>query len=296
MITALIDGDWILYAAGFAGQRTELVCPSLFKDRPFKNITEIRAAAGDSKLSPKLIYSRDILDPESHFYHSAKSMIETQLKKVYDKFGQDVKPHVMIDGDGNFRSRLATIRPYKGTRSAHAKPLFYNNIRQYLLDAWDAEVIYDQEADDAMAITATDMARDKKRCIIVGVDKDMLQVPGWHLNPKKGFMKISEDEARYRLYVQAAMGDTVDNIAGAYKVGPAAAKAHFAVEQTENQMWETLVHIYQKTIDKAGDDKLLYAGLDARRAAVENMRLVYLRRKPNEMWQAPDTGRRNEDG
>ena len=29
MIKALVDGDWILYAAGFAGQKTGIVCPSL---------------------------------------------------------------------------------------------------------------------------------------------------------------------------------------------------------------------------------------------------------------------------
>ncbi|KKK80132.1 hypothetical protein LCGC14_2826580, partial [marine sediment metagenome] len=41
MIHALIDGDWILYAAGFAGQKTKLVCPVLFGMEEFDNITTL---------------------------------------------------------------------------------------------------------------------------------------------------------------------------------------------------------------------------------------------------------------
>ena len=32
---ALIDGDWILYAAGFAGQKTKFVAPAQFGEQEF---------------------------------------------------------------------------------------------------------------------------------------------------------------------------------------------------------------------------------------------------------------------
>jgi 5'-3' exonuclease len=284
MITALIDGDWILYAAGFAGQRTEMVCPALFGDEKFKNMTEIRERADDKNLSPTLMYSRNVLDPEEHFYHSAKSMIETNCMKVAERFDEDVTPRVIIDGDGNFRSRLATIRQYKGQRGVHAKPLMFNNIRSYLLDVWKAEVVFDQESDDEMAIIQTDLTSAGEKCIIVGVDKDMLQVPGWHLNPNKGFKKISEREGVERLYVQAIQGDSVDNIAGAYKFGPAAARKAITAEMTEKEMWEKAIDCYQISIDKYGNK---YGGLTATEAALENMRLVYLRRVRDELWNGP---------
>jgi 5'-3' exonuclease len=284
MITALIDGDWILYAAGFAGQRTEMVCPALFGDEKFKNMTEIRERADDKNLSPTLMYSRNVLDPEEHFYHSAKSMIETNCMKVAERFDEDVTPRVIIDGDGNFRSRLATIRQYKGQRGVHAKPLMFNNIRSYLLDVWKAEVVFDQESDDEMAIIQTDLTSAGEKCIIVGVDKDMLQVPGWHLNPNKGFKKISEREGVERLYVQAIQGDSVDNIAGAYKFGPAAARKAITAEMTEKEMWEKAIDCYQISIDKHGNK---YGGLTATEAALENMRLVYLRRVRDELWNGP---------
>lgn len=300
MITALIDGDWILYAAGFAGQRTkcvyvdnesEIVILGDTMTECKKELAEIRDEGGESihDFSTSNLYRRDEVDPESYFYHSAKKMIEGQCDKIADKFGVTVTPRVMMDGDGNFRSRLATIRPYKGTRHVHAKPHMYNNIRQYLLDCWEAEVIYDQETDDEMAIVQTDYNAAGDKCIIVGVDKDMLQVPGWHLNPNKGFKRVGEREGLERLYVQAAMGDSVDNIAGAFKCGPAAAKKAFMDRgDTEEDMWNRLVDLYDNSIDKHGNQ---YGGLTAEQAALENMRLVYLRRERGELWLPP--GQRN---
>ena len=287
-ITALIDGDWILYAAGFAGQRKELVAVHAtgHADGPFPNITALKVALDGTPEDTYDVFSRDLLDDERNFYHSAKMMIAGNCNKIADRFGEDVIPRIIMDGDGNFRTRIATIRPYKGTRGVHAKPLMYNEIRQYLLDAWKAEVVYDQETDDEMAIIQTEMTAAKEKCIIVAVDKDMLQVPGWHLNPNKGFKKVSKAGGLLRLYIQAAQGDPVDNIAGAYKVGPKAARDIFTIAEDELVMWDALVYLYQTSIYKYPDENL-YNGLCAEEAALENMRLVYLRRERGETWNPP---------
>lgn len=290
MITAFIDGDWILYAAGFAGQKNELVCPLGFGNAVFKNITEIRKAwkedGGDNAALPlPPTYSRFVLDEESHFYHSAKSMIERSVTRIADKFNTECIPIVMIDGDGNFRSRIAKIKPYKGTRSVHAKPLMYNSIRQYMLDHHAAVVIHGEETDDAMAIMQTELIAAKQHSIIVSIDKDMLQVAGWHHNPNKGFKLITANVGLRWLYTQGIMGDSTDNIGGAYKYGPVAAKKIIAGCDNEKAMWHATLTAYQTSINKHGYE--LYNGLDAYDAAVENMRLVYLRRKPLELWMPP---------
>jgi DNA polymerase-1 len=202
-------------------------------------------------------------------------MIEKNCEKIASKFDEEVLAVVLIDGDGNFRNRLATIKPYKGTRSVQAKPLMYNDIRQYLLDAWDAGVVYGQETDDEMAIRQTIDVADGFKSVIVAVDKDMLQVPGWHLNPNKGFKNIGKKEAVYRQYAQCITGDATDNIGGAYKCGPAAAKRYLADCTTEAEMWDATVKAYRDSIEKHGDQ---YGGLGAVPAATENMRLIYLRR------------------
>ncbi len=289
-IHAFIDGDWILYAAGFAGQKKRLVCPTLFGPQEFANVTELKTLIAteedqewDAEADP--VYSRDVLDPERFFYHSAKKMIETQLQKIGAKFNEEkVTYTVMMDGDGNFRNQIATIKPYKGTRSIHAKPLMYNSIRQYLLDAFKAEVIFDHETDDEMAIRQTVLNSQKARSIIVAVDKDMLQVPGWHLNPNKGFKKVSPHQGELFLFRQCLSGDAVDNIGGAYKVGPVAAKKIIVPGMTQQEMWDATVAKYELTVEKFGDN---YNGLNGEEAATENMRLVYLRRTYDELWTPP---------
>ena len=291
-ITALIDGDWILYAAGFAGQKTAIVCPSYYGALELKTMTSLRerleADGFELNESEDPTYSRSRLDPDTHFLQSAKKMIEGNCNKIAEKFGEEVEPYVIIDGDGNFRSQAATIRPYKGQRSVHAKPLMYNNIRAYLLDHWDAKVVYNQESDDEMAILQTAMTLDGKKSVIVSIDKDMLQVPGWHLNPNKGFKKISEGEGLWRLYVQCVQGDTVDNIGGAAGFGPAKAKQYILPGMSELEMWHATLDAYETSMRLKGEG--IYGGLTEVEAATENMRLVYLRRQQDETWQPPEEG------
>ncbi len=293
MITAYIDGDWIMYAAGFAGQKNKYVCPSLHGAQEFPTMTELKEQTikevQRDLLDDDYVYSRIVLDPESHFFHSAKNMIQRNVDKIEKKFGEEVDAVVLLDGDGNFRSRLATIRPYKGNRVS-GKPLMYGAIRQYLLDVWRAEVVHGQETDDEMAIRQTaarsaDPLRASRKSIIVAVDKDMLQVPGWHLNPNKGFKFISSKEGTYRLYHQCITGDATDNIGGARKYGPAAATKTLADCKSPAELWDATQAAYHMSIVKHGD---VYGGLSANDAATENMRLVYLRRVHNETWKPPE--------
>lgn len=288
MIKAYIDGDWILYAAGFAGQKTSLVW---FPENEIigpvfgPNVTEIKAliAKDGYKIDEGKVYTNITVDPEAHVYHSAKHMIEGACDKIEKKFGEEVCPIVLMDGDGNFRSRIATIRPYKGTRHVHAKPLMYNNIRQYLLDNWGAEVVHGQETDDEMAIRQTDCRDVGDPSIIVSLDKDMLQVSGWHLNPNKGFKRVGLKEGRVRQYRQCITGDAVDNIGGAFKCGPKSAEC-ITENMSERVMWNLVVDKYGESIDKHGNQ---YGGLSAEDAALENMRLVYLRRSRKQTWTPP---------
>jgi hypothetical protein len=259
----------------------------MFGAQEFKNITALREAAAQEEdgglKEDDFVYSRDVLDPPEYFYHSAKNMIETQLQKIGEKFRiKDVGYTVYIDGDGNFRNTLATIRPYKGNRVS-GKPLFYNQLRQYLLDVFQAQVVHNEETDDKLACELTRLG---KAGIIVGVDKDFLQVPGWHLNPNKGFRKIVPQQGEFLLYKQCLTGDATDNIAGAYKIGPKAASNWLTKKAPPATLWHETVCAYKQTIEKYGTE--IYNGLTAEEAALENMRLVYLRRQPGEIWTPPE--------
>lgn len=288
MITLLLDGDWICYTAGFAGQKTEYVYVSPERDLygPFENKTQAKEAFDGKLPDGYKEYARTYTDPLDHVLHSAKKMIQSQIEKVEAKFNDEVQVIVYVDGHGNFRHQLATIAPYKGNRPSD-KPILHNEIKQYLIESWGAQEVYDIETDDQLAIAQTLANAGGNKTIICAVDKDMLQVPGWHLNPNKGFKKISEQEALGRLYRQAITGDAVDNIKGAYKYGPVAAKKLIRPGMTEDEMWKATVNAYQASIDKYGEDAMLYGELDAEQAALENMRLVYLQRGHGDMYCRP---------
>jgi hypothetical protein len=274
-IHILIDGDWILYAAGFAGQKNVYTIRG--QEPLFDSLTAAREAGG----THETIFVRTDVDELSHVLHSAKLMLNKAIKAVSDKWPDlTPEPIVYIDGDGNFRSRLATIVPYKGNRHPASKPILYNEIREYLLKHWHARVVYDIETDDALAIAQTTLGREQFPSIIVGVDKDLLQVPGWHYNPNKGFVRISPAEARWRLMVQTAAGDATDNIKGAYRVGIKKASDAIPKNGTAAQQWDAVLKLYADSMEKHGN-ALGWTSSDA--AATENFRLVYLLREIDEV-------------
>ena len=289
-ISLFIDGDWIVYAAGFAGQNTEYCYPGIAE--VFSTMTEFAVRyTGNPDARPKdlpkgvQVFSRIVPDPIDHVLHSAKLMLNKAVDRVEKKWGMEVRPTILLDGPGNFRERVATIKPYKGNRTT-PRPVYYQEIRDYLLTKHGASLVYDEETDDMLAQLAIISAGLGGRPVICCVDKDLLQVPGWHFNPNKGFKKISPEEGEVRLYRQAATGDVVDNIGGVYKVGPAKAKEAITERMSEVEKWTVLVSLYRESINKHGPE--LYNGLSAEEAALENMRLVYLRRELGEgLWLPP---------
>ena len=293
MVELLLDGDWLIYTAGFAGQRSEYVTPwGDDREAVYPNQTELAKGLGFERPQDLIefqvpVYSRVVTDPLENVLHTVKSMIETQIRETQKKFkGEDVHITIFVDGDGNFRSRIASIRPYKGTRASNSKPLLFPDIRQYLIDVWDAHVVFDQESDDEMAIRQTLYAEQGTKSVICAVDKDMLQVPGFHRNPNKGWKRVTKHGGLLFLYRQCLSGDPVDNIGGCYKLGPKKAEAIIKEEMCEEEMWDATVAAYAESLDKYGE-QTGYAHLTPFNAAYENMELVYLRRYRDEQWMPP---------
>lgn len=281
----LIDGDYIVYAAGFAGQKTEYAyLPPEGAVLCSYSIAEIQEQLGGNSLDRANLFARTYTDPPAHVFHSAKIMLQKIMRKCEAKYPRDaLQYHVYIDGDGNFRQKLATIRPYKALRGD--RPILYHDLREYLRRQWDAKLVHDQETDDAISIVAHEGARRGVAPIIVAVDKDLLQIPGIHYNPNKGWTKISPELGEILLYRQCLTGDATDNIAGCYRVGKETAKKLIGPGLSEELKWSIVVGAYQKSIDHYGVS--IYNGLTAEEAAVENMQLVYLRTRPDEIWVPP---------
>jgi DNA polymerase-1 len=76
------------------------------------------------------------------------------------------------------------------------------------------------EADDIMGIAQTNGKTPDT--VIVSVDKDMRQIPGWHLNPHKEDFPVfvTEAEADWLFHMQWLSGDQTDGYGGIKGIGP----------------------------------------------------------------------------
>ena len=140
---------------------------------------------------------------------------------------------IAIRGPDNFRK--TRTNDYKANRKKDDDPkklelmiLAYEHLKEH----WGAEEATGMEADDLLAIWQTETPG-----VIVSVDKDMLQVPGWHYNTRtNNYREVSEEEASLLLHTQMLTGDSTDNIKGLHGIGPVKAKRILAGVPAKNHL------------------------------------------------------------
>ena len=175
-----------------------------------------------------------------------------------------------LTGSGNYRYDIAKTQPYKGNRKAD-KPKHYDLLREYLIKAWGCELIEGQEADDAIGIMASEN-EDKESFVIMSIDKDLDMIEGWHYNfVKDNKYFIEPFEALKRFYSQILTGDKVDNIPGIKGIGPAKSAKILKDCKTEQELFKAVLEAYDGNINYL----------------TEMGQLLWIRRKPNEIWQPP---------
>ena len=120
----------------------------------------------------------------------------------------------------NFRKDAYPL--YKAHRTGDP-PAMLGIAQQAIKDTLRSVTIDRLEADDIMGIIATNGKIENP--VIVSVDKDMRQIPGWHLNPHKEDFPvfISVLDADYLFFQQWLTGDSTDGYGGIKGVGPAKA-------------------------------------------------------------------------
>ncbi len=128
---------------------------------------------------------------------------------------------VAIKGRGNFRNNL--YRRYKGTRKKLEPDMrkALNFGHNYMIETWNATMADGMEADDLVSIWAAECRSIEEDYTIVGIDKDLLQIPGRHYHfIKKTLTDVSKEEGHYSLMRQCLTGDKSDNIPGIKGIGP----------------------------------------------------------------------------
>ena len=164
------------------------------------------------------IYFRAVMKCDKE-YDIRKSIKETMNVIRRETMCND--PLVAVKGKGNFRKDLYPA--YK----AHRKPL-EDEIRErlayshnYMVEEYGAIMADNMEADDLVCIWAYECMSDNIPYVIVGIDKDLLQIPGEHYNFAKGIhTNVDTDHANYNLMLQCLTGDSADNIPGIKGIGP----------------------------------------------------------------------------
>lgn len=227
-----------------------------------------------TKTKPQLLIDGDPFTYQAAFSKEGEPL-ENALDHV-DSLLDDCLYHVnhegyqvYLTGKGNFRDEIAVTHEYKGHRKKVEKPEHLYDLRQHLLNNWDAVLSEGEEADDMIAIAATEYGPE---AIIASIDKDMLQVPCWNYNPRSGVLRsVSEDEGRKFFYTQILTGDKADNIIGLYGIGPKKAEKLLFDCKTEEDLYVACLHAY------GGDEERV----------IENARLLWLRRYEGQVWEPP---------
>jgi 5'-3' exonuclease len=229
-----------------------------------------------------------LIDGDPVAYRAAFSAkdeeLETALEKVdsilediifevlwdYEPDRDEGSYRIFLTGKDNFRNDISVTHEYKGNRKKVDKPPHLSDIRDYMVNVWDAKVSYGEEADDLIGIYSTKIG---PTCLVVSIDKDMLQLPCHHYNPnKREYKTVSEIDGLRFFYTQLLTGDSVDNIIGLYGIGPKKAEAILLGAEDELEMFSRVLNAYEGDIDRV----------------VENGRLLWLRRYEDQLWEPPN--------
>lgn len=234
--TVVVDADFIRYAASGVGETRSInvIHKPSGREKEFSNRTEFHGRGkkkdggwlgeiNKSRTSPFLLDEFEIVDvqtpePIENVLHTAKSMFEGCLKAL------DTAKYIGFLGKGDsFRVEKSTLLKYKGQRAALLKPLYLDDVTQYLYNKFKLEFVEGIESDDACIIEA----HKKSDHVVVAVDKDMLGCPVLLFNPNhpelgvqncNQFGKLWRDDkgkvrgvGRMFLYFQMCSSDSSDN-------------------------------------------------------------------------------------
>lgn len=215
---ALIDGDVLAYRfASSCETATE------WED----DIWTIHADMGLAKAKVREFLQVDILEPITY-------LMELDHTPGY---------RVFLSDSTNFRKEVWPT--YKENRKGKRKPIILQQVREWMIEEFLAEIVEGVEADDLLGMYG---CRRKDR-VICTIDKDLRTVEGYHFNwdkPDEGVLLVNNKDAAFQFYGQVLTGDSVDNFPGLPGCGPKTAEKLLAGAKSVPEMWERVVKAYEK--------------------------------------------------
>lgn len=286
----IIDADSLIYAAGFAAQKTRYIACT---EEGF--IVQQLDTAADAKAyietHPDLELDTFVdAAPPGVAVHNLNKMLEALIEGA----GLNTWIIYITNSTHCWRSAYATIQKYKGNRDNMQRPVHYHILRDYIVGKWKAFTVDYIEADDAVIMDYNECYRDG---IMIHIDKDLDQQSGMHYNYKKDeFYWLEPYEANLNFYTQLLTGDKIDNIKGLSEkrplrgIGPKTAEAILNGCETEKEMFQA---VHEKYVEKYGIAHTYEAwdGKGYTRNAMEimdeNAQLLYLARYDGDKWEVP---------
>lgn len=182
----------------------------------------------------------------------ARSRLRMNISSIIDGCSKIDSFTLYVSGGRNFRKDIDPS--YKANRTL-PDPKYREMLRQYLIQDWGAIECEGYEADDACGVY------QKDNTVIVGIDKDLLQVPGYHYSwpiVREGVVQreaiwreVSEEQGWRNLFTQCLTGDVTDNIKGIRGIGHVKAAKILEDCHTEEEMYtRCLITYLQDVLDE----------------------------------------------
>ena len=212
-----------------------------------------------------ILYQKGFKHEKTEEWWIIEADIDRWVAEFFKKFGT-YNYIIYLTGKGNFREKSAVTHKYKGNRTKD-KPRWHEDIKQYLLHMHRTKLIEGMEADDAIAMHLT----RNPNSIHIGIDKDLLQVEGWHYRyathnaeeiplryiSNEGFLELQVGAKKKKLvgggypwfYAQMLMGDKTDNIVGPKGYGDVSAYNALATCGDEWMCYGVVKEIYEANFE-----------------------------------------------
>lgn len=252
----LIDGDILLYKAGFAVQTQSYTVH--FKD--LCSVSGIKTAReAKALMTPDSRIERVIeAEPITHACHLFRNLVSRICKACRVEYSDF---RIVLSGEENFRYGIARTQPYKGNRSSGDKPLHFDALKAYVLDYYrDNTEVAHGEADDYLGVYAT----THPDTIIATIDKDLMMIPGLNFHFDKNYLQTIEDPGDLWIEVtesskktlrgygfkwfcaQMLLGDIADHIPGIRGLGQVKTLTELDKCTTIRSMYAKVIRIYRK--------------------------------------------------
>lgn len=256
----LIDADMLRYEVGFGVEPRN-------EETGEREVLPFTAAITLLERKVAEIMEETWATESPTFYLTADEKLITKLNKRREKEGKK-----LLEWKPNFREAIAKTKVYKGNRSGE-KPVHFDNITAYIIGTYNTKLAIGLEADDLISIDHN--KKKKYDTIICSRDKDLRITPGnhygWAIGKLPSFgpekvdkigtleliqsnpLKLKGTGLKF-FYSQLLTGDTVDNIPGLPRCGPAAAYKALSRCKTEKGLFEKVAGLYKEKFKNTNTD------------------------------------------